>query len=395
MKLKFLLNILIFLVVQTSTMQSTLTMENQSQCYQWAIVGAGLAGITALAVLIDSGVDPATIAWIDPEFNVGRVGKYYRNVPGNIATSRMILYVNNCPYFKEIASASIDALYAYNPEEYPPLYIIADPLKDLTTYLAKKVTPITDSITSLNYDNNHWVLQGTDYTINAQKVILATGAHPRQLNYDISEIPLDDAIDQNKLATYVSSRDRVAVFGGMHSAILILKYLSESSVKQIINFYIDPYFYDAPGLEGTTALWAKNVLEQDPPGNLIRILNTPENRKTLLPLCTKAIYAIGYEPNPILVNGSLDLSFDENSGVIAQDLYGIGIAFPPTGIINGHKIAKNGLHAYLGYAKRVIPQWIANERGYDKNAIDAIDPSLQTQLVVSHEKDTNQELPWI
>src|SRR5438128_748131 len=114
MKLKFLLNIIVFLLVQTSTMQSTLAMGNQSQCYQWAIVGAGLAGITALAVLIDSGVDPATIAWIDPEFNVGRVGKYYRNVPGNIAASRMILYVNNCPYFKEIASASIDALYAYN-----------------------------------------------------------------------------------------------------------------------------------------------------------------------------------------------------------------------------------------------------------------------------------------
>jgi hypothetical protein len=167
----------------------------------------------------------------------------------------------------------------------------------------------------------------------------------------------------------------------MHSAILILKFLSECSVKQLINFYAEPYFYDAPGLEGVTALWAKNVLEQNPPSNLSRVLNTPENMARLLPMCNKVIYAIGYEPNPIIVNGTSRLLFDECSGVIAQDLYGIGIAFPPTGMVNGQKIAKNGLHAYLGYAKRLIPQWISNERFKEPMSC--------------HEKNSNQALAWI
>lgn len=379
MKKSFLCIMIILLFVQQGTLSVELDIASPLPRYDWAIVGAGLAGITALAILLDSGVEPSTIAWIDPEFNVGRVGKSYRNVPGNIAVERIILFVQNCPYFKDINSPSLEQLYTYNPAEFPPLSVVADPLQDFTAYLRNKVVSLHNTITSLTYNDDHWALKGADCAINAHKVILAIGAKPKRLNYAIEEIPLDDALDKNKLATCVSADDRVAVFGGMHSAILILKYLSEMSVKQIINFYIDPYFYDAPGLEGETALWAQTVLEQAPPANLIRVLSIPENTKTMLSTCNKAIYAIGYETNPILVNEVLPVTFDESTGMIDHNLYGIGIAFPPTGIVNGQKIAKNGLHAYLGYAKKLIPHWISNERFYPNNGI----------------KPAHYELPWI
>ena len=376
MKKSFSIIIMILLVIQQRPLQAQAGPESPQQCYDWAIIGAGLAGITALAVLIEAGVDPATVAWIDPEFNVGRVGKYYRNVPGNIQISRILLYVHSCPFFKNINSAFLNALYTYDPKEFKQLHVIADPLQDFTNYLRDKVVPIQDTIASLTRSNDYWALEGTDCTINAQKVILAIGAEPRSLDYDIPEIPLDDALDKDKLRSHVTSGCSIAVFGGMHSAILILKYLSEFSVKQIINFYKDPYFYGPPGLEGDTALWAQTVLEQNPPRNLSRVLNTPENRERILPTCTKAIYAIGYKQSPILVNGTLDITFDENTGMIDEDLYGIGIAFPPTGMINGHKIAKNGLHAYLGYAKKLVPLWIANDKSHAQT-VDA------------------EEIPWI
>src|SRR5579863_2805697 len=151
MKLKFLSPIIVFLVIQPNMIHAQLETDNQRACYTWAVVGAGLAGITALAVLIDCGIDPSTIAWIDPEFNVGRVGKYYRNVPGNVQTSRLLLYVNSCPYFNEIDSPSRDALYTYNADEFQLLHVIADPLNDFTTYLSNKVTPIKDVISSLEH----------------------------------------------------------------------------------------------------------------------------------------------------------------------------------------------------------------------------------------------------
>jgi hypothetical protein len=162
----------------------------------------------------------------------------------------------------------------------------------------------------------------------------------------------------------VSADDRVAVFGGMHSAILVLKNLCDCCVKQIVNFYLEDYFHGSPGLEGVASMWAEEVLEKNPPSNLIRVVNTAENIAEILPTCTKAVYAIGYESNKILINDSSDVMFDEYTGMIDEDLYGIGIAFPPTGIFNGQKIAKNGLYAYLVYAKKLMPHWISNEKGH-------------------------------
>ncbi len=379
------MQIKIFIIIIVSPFFSNFTHAQTTHTYQseWTIVGAGIAGITALAVLIDSGIDPSSISWIDPEFNVGRVGKYYRNVPGNVQTNRLILYVDNCPFFKNISSSSLTALYNnYNLDEFQPLHVIADPLIDFTAYLCSKVTPIQDTITELNYVDDHWALKGINSITHAQNVILAIGGHPKRLNYDIPEIPLDDALDRERLTARLSCDDYVAVFGSMHSAILVLKFLSECSVQRIVNFYKNPYFYGVPGLEGATATWAENVLEKNQLHNISRILNNDENIKTILPLCTKVIYAIGYEPNPILVNGSSPLTFDENTGIIDHNLYGIGIAFPPTGIFYGQKIAKNGLHTYLNYAKKLVPQWVVNEKSMSTPLCDALENWVQ-------------ELPWI
>jgi thioredoxin reductase len=362
-KIFFIITI-ILLLVPRDALQACVKNKNQVQCYDWAIVGAGFAGITALAVLLDSGIEPSTVAWIDPEFNVGRVGEYYREVPGNVQTQHLIEYVNNCPYFKNIKSSSLDALYTYDAEQFQLLRVIVDPLLDFTAYLQNMVVPIKNTVTSLTHMDDYWALETSDGILHARKVILAIGAHPKRLNYDIPEIPLDDALNKSKLSQHLSAADSVAVFGAMHSAMLVLKNLSESSVERIINFYLQDYFHGSPGLEGATALWVQNVLEKNPPANIIRVLNTVENRQATLPLCTKVVYAIGYESNKILINGSSDVMFNENTGIIDDDLYGIGIAFPPTGIFNGQKIAKNGLYAYLVYAKKLIPRWISNDKAH-------------------------------
>ena len=39
--------------------------------FQWAVVGAGPAGIAAVGKLLDNAVNPASILWIDPQFKVG------------------------------------------------------------------------------------------------------------------------------------------------------------------------------------------------------------------------------------------------------------------------------------------------------------------------------------
>ncbi len=337
---------------------STLTFP----IYEWAIIGAGPGGITALGVLLNLNINPQTIIWIDREFNLGRMGKYYRNVPGNLQTKRLTSYINECETFQKFKSQTRDALFTYDPELFQPLYIMIEPLIDATHYLRSQTYSLQDSVISVTRDNNYWILEGENNTIYAHKVILAIGSHPKKHYYPLVEINSDEALDKEKLYSFVLPQDCIAVFGGMHSALLILKNLSELGVKKIINFYASPYFYGKPGaagLEGITAEWAKTVLENNPPANLIRVQNTQENINEYLPLCNKVIYAMGYERNPILVNGSSTYQFDESTGVIEPHLYGIGIAFAPTmKMANGKRVELNGFNTYLKYAQILIPNWI-------------------------------------
>ena len=45
----------------------------------WVVVGAGPAGLCVIGVLVDIGVNPQKITWIDPEFSLGSMGSYYSN----------------------------------------------------------------------------------------------------------------------------------------------------------------------------------------------------------------------------------------------------------------------------------------------------------------------------
>lgn len=55
----------------------------KEKTFQWAIVGAGPAGIAAIGKLLDYGITPADILWLDPAFKVGDLGQLWQNVSSN------------------------------------------------------------------------------------------------------------------------------------------------------------------------------------------------------------------------------------------------------------------------------------------------------------------------
>lgn len=340
----------------------------------WTIVGAGPAGIVVVGLLLDLGIKGSEITWIDPEFNVGRLTAY-SSIPANTKNQLFINFLQACKAFQECKSEAIDRLYTYEHDKEYPLQTIVEPLQDITSYLKKKVNCLTGSITSLQFDQDCWqVTVNSQNLIRSEHVVLATGSHPRSLDYACDhEIPLDIALNKSLLAQHVSEQDSVAVVGGSHSAILLLKFLSEIKVKRIINFYKNPITYaidmgtwllhNANGLKGIAAEWAREVLEKNPPANLIRIYNTPESLQAWLPVCNKIIYAIGYDRNELpTINGSSDITYDDRSGTIAPRLFGIGIAFPELHTDPlGNQEHRVGLNSFMDYAQRVIPQWMTKE----------------------------------
>jgi len=218
---------------------SSFSASYDIQPYQWAVIGAGPAGIIAVAQLIDLGIPATKIVWFDPKFKVGRIGTCYRNVPANSRANELSMLLRSCHIFSQCSSESITALHNYPP--YAEFYLrsIADPLLDITHNLCTRgITKIHATVNSLVYEESFWHITAEQQHIQTHNAILATGAEPLSLSYQgPTEIQLDSALDQSLLATMVGPEDTVAVFGSGASAILLLKYLSEITVKQVINFY--------------------------------------------------------------------------------------------------------------------------------------------------------------
>ena len=339
--------------------------------YDWAIVGAGPAGIVVAGLLLDLGVPGHRIAWIDPKFDVGRLGEHYATVPGNAKTKLYIEFINSCKTFLDSQSPAIVELQKYDLEKEYPLSIIINPLRDITAYMRTLVDSKVTTLSSLDFEDNRWTVGIGETKIYAENVVLAHGSHPRSLDYPCNtEISLDSALKREELALRVDPADSIAVVGSAHSAILILKFLSELPVARIVNFYNKPLEYavdmggwtlhGSSGLKGITAEFAKTVLEKNALPNLIRICNTPKSREAWLPICNKIIYAVGFERNSLpCINSTSSITYNDTTGVIAPRLFGIGIAFPdkivdPLGNIE-HRV---GLSSFMNYAQKVVPQWL-------------------------------------
>jgi len=365
----------IFLGISTVNLNSsrvihTITRNNSHTDAQWAVVGAGPAGIATVGLLLDLGTPANQIYWIDPEFNVGRMGQFYTTVPGNAKAQSYIGFIQACNAFCDCYSPAITILMNHDPHIECDLGVIVAPLQDITNHLLTKVHGLRKRLTSLDFEEDAWRVGTGDESFTAQRVVLATGAHPRTFAYECkNELPLDYALNKNWLANQVTSQDTVAVVGSSHSAILLLKYLSDLPAARVMNFYLKPLMYAVDtstwlpngqdGLSGMTAEWAFNVLTNDQPGKIIRLKNTQEAREAWLPISTKIIYAAGYDRNELpLLNGTEKITYDSHSGVIAPHLFGIGIAFPEEGFdAAGNKEHRVGLKAFMEYAQQVIPEW--------------------------------------
>lgn len=367
--------LLSYLVIITPTYT---LCHSEQDIQDWCIVGGGPAGIIMVSLLRDLGVPDHEIHWADAnDFSVGRLSSY-PTVPGNVKTGALIKFFKSLKTFQEVKSPALEKLLVHDELDLNYecfLKVIIDPLQEITHHLLTKVDGIHGNVTSLDFVDDVWNVQiENNKIIKARYVVLATGSHPRKLDYGVKEIPFDIALDKQALKQEIKPSDIIGVVGSAHSAILILKFLSELRVGRIINFYTEPIKYavdmgnwilhQEEGLKGITARWAKEVLEKHLPINLIRVINTSENRRRWLNNCTKIVYACGFERNKLpLINGdNSSIQYNESTGTIGPRLFGFGIAFPEKVTDQaGNTEHRVGLLSFLSYAQRVVPQWIATK----------------------------------
>lgn len=66
---------------------------------QWTIIGAGPAGIAFVGKLLDAGIQPSQITWIDPAFKVGDFGTLWRPVSSNTTVRLFLAFLNAAESF--------------------------------------------------------------------------------------------------------------------------------------------------------------------------------------------------------------------------------------------------------------------------------------------------------
>jgi hypothetical protein len=323
-------------------------------------------------MLLDNGISPDNINWIDPTFKVGDMGAKWYQVPSNTKVELFTKFLLRCRSF-EINTAPHFPLFDFSPHENCDLKQVVEPLRWVTNSLRKKVHSFEDTGVNITKNAGQYTINLlTNTRITSDKVILAMGAEEKSKLYsEIAMVPLDIALNPNKLRSQVDSNDVVAVFGSSHSAVLAMKFLLEAGVKKVINFYRSPLcyavfyadwiLYDNTGLKGVAAQWAKNNMEDNIPANLERIISNDANVAQYLPLANKAVYAIGFDKRSIMLNDQTINDYNTLTGQIEQNIYGVGIAFPEHVTDKaGNTEANVGLWKFMNFIDRNMPNWIAS-----------------------------------
>lgn len=296
------------------------------------IIGSGAAGLLLLYNLEKGGVDPEQVIVIDPHLCGGDLNEKWSTVRSNTVWRQMLQAV---PYSSGEKWSSLD------PESPCLLQHYINYLKDaVKLYLNKCEVHCTYATKVWNEDNSWNIkLKTAEIPIQAHVLLLATGSEPKHLDLPYPSIPLQVALNKEKLSSYVKEGQHVLVFGTAHSASLIVQNLVDLGTT-VTNFYASPKpFYfdrdgDYDGLKQDAAVVADKILsKQMPTVKLIPIQDTAaviRQTKTV----DAVVYAIGFEArDPFGLK-----EYDGQTGQIKgySNAWGFGIAYP--------NLAPDGIH---------------------------------------------------
>lgn len=323
-----------------------------TQLLEWAVVGAGPAGIAAVGNLLDAGIKPAEIAWIDPQFKVGDFGTAWRYVNSNTPVESFIKYYQYSKAFGYLASDHpafmIDQL---TPQSSCPLMVAAEPLHWITKAFRNAVNTLQDEVWSLASIDNEWQLTlVSEKMLRVKKVVLAIGSNAKELNFsDTPSISLKCALNPAQLKNEIEPTDSIFVFGSAQSAKSVTENLSKLKPRRIVLFY-------------RSERSVERHFDEEILASIETLPITPKNLISEIPKCSKAIYAIGFERRHIPIAGlPSNYGYDIKTGEIAPGIFGLGIAFPE---IMPYELGQreyrvSAIWPFMKRLKKVLPYWLA------------------------------------
>jgi hypothetical protein len=322
------------------------------------IIGAGAAGLILLLLLQASAQD---ITIIDPHFDGGDLCRRWGSVVSNTRWEQ-----------------ALQALERYGPipawarqlslQEPTPLATLGRLVREMAAPALRASRQIQASVTTASYTDGSWILQtSTGDIVQATVLCLTTGSDPKSLHLPIPSIPLDIALDPQRVRTYIQLTDSVLVFGLSHSGTLVLRNCLEAGAKEVIGVYrgAKPFLFardgEYDGLKLDAAAAADGFVTSPP--KALKLARC-DDMSCLLAATRKAdwvVYAIGFE-----ARGSVSFTVNNESkrgpftydGATGQlrDLpaaYGFGLAYPSQAPDGVHWDV--GITPFVDHINRQIP----------------------------------------
>ncbi len=322
-------------------------MERQ---FKWIVVGAGPSGVAAVGQILDSGIKPDDIAWVDPEFKVGDFGQYWKKVVSNTPVEAFVKFYKALESFQFNEPHPKFMIESLKSEARCPLGLAAEPLQWVSNQFSQKVHALRDTAINISYLSDGLQLHTTKGNkLNTNKVILAIGAEARTLPFpNLEVIPFKTAANPSLLNQVITSEDTVAIFGSYQSARTAAENIAKTNAYKVIHFYRSERSFDT------------HVASLELGENVERYQITPEVLLKHIPRCNKVIYTVGFERRHVQIEGlPNDYSYDYSNGKVAPGIYGLGIAFPEIipHMMGREEYKVNALYPIMKHLTKSFPLW--------------------------------------
>ena len=323
------------------------------------IIGAGVTGLSMLLLLQEAKADLSKVTIIDPHFDGGDLARLWTAVKSNTPWSKTVnALIAACP------SLNLPPL-EHDPNTITKLVDIAHLLRRAAAPAMKQVKLIQGYAKKADY-TSEWTIHveaaGKPLEIRAKKLILVPGGQPKKMDLPISSIPLEVALDANRIKNYVKAGDKALVFGTLHSGSIVIRNLVDAGAN-VTAFYNSPApFYWArdgayDGIKEEAAEIADSIVLGQIPVELVPVQDSSKLIRSSYN-ADWVVYAMGF-----VARNDIQLSVDgvmksvEYNGSTGQmtvpAAWGFGTAYP--------NLAPDGIHwdvsvaAFLEHMKPQIP----------------------------------------
>jgi hypothetical protein len=327
------------------------------------IVGAGATGLLLLLLLHESGFDMSKVTIVDPYFDGGDLARKWTAIVSNTPWSKSVNAL-------KVACPSISIPTREGPDTTTPLIEIAHLLRQLSSTALKNTRQVQGNVVSCNYDSTTRMWTTTAETGGAQllsiqtsKLILAQGGEPKKMNLPIPAIPLEIALDVDRLKHYVKKSENILVFGTMHSGTLVIQNGVSLGANVTAYYNTEQPFYWArdgvyDGIKADAAEIADKIVAGVTPVTLVSTKDTAQVIRTSHG-AQWVVFAMGFQSRNIniVVDGKScsHTEYDGQTGrfVNAPAAWGFGIAYPnraPDGVHWDVSVA-----SFLEHMKHQLP----------------------------------------